>query len=316
MTACVIVLLALAFLRPTAVVHASPSAAREASRPLLPPSIAQPAGSSSYRRMIAAFRRSVGAPPVSILAVLDARSRAAATCIVRTGQDTDLHAPRKSLACAHAVSWALAARGAGESLMATDAVAGSARVEVMRFAESPFHSLALADPTQTQMGFGASSGSSPSADTRFAVAIDVTGGHYADRDATSRLMAWPASGWRINGSTSAGQEWPDPVTACGLSVAGPAMWFARPGSSSRLVVTGLRLTTADGHRVATSWCRLSSTTRAFTDPQASSTARGWLSWMNAVVVLPSAQLDGTYVLSAHVDGHLVHRHFTAVPSSP
>ena len=254
---CVILATALLVVTPHAEARPAPTTTSATERSsYVAPVVRQPGWTTTYPTMINRMRRAMGAPPVHVIASLNARSRAAAKCITKTGQGTNLHSPSRSAACNHAVSWALAARGASESLMATSATVGSARREMMRFGSAPFHSLALADPRQTQMGFGTYHGSSPNPNTAFTVSVDVTGGAYSSRGSTAPIMAWPAAGWSVAGTTKQGEEWPDPLSLCGWKSAGPAMWFARPSSSTATIATGLTLRDSSGHAVKTRWCRV------------------------------------------------------------
>jgi hypothetical protein len=292
--------------------HAAAQQAPASAAYPLPRTVVQPGWNATYAQVINRMRAATGAGPVHIVTTLNARSRAAAVCIGKTGQDTDLHNPSRTAACNHATSWMLASRGASESLMATSPTSGSPRTEMMKFGSAPFHSLALADPRQTQMGFGTYFGSSPNPDTRFAVSVDVTGGAYGAGVQTAPIMAWPAAGWSVAGTTHKGDEWPDPLDLCGWKTAGPAMWFARPSSSSATVAQGLTLKDSSGHTVKTRWCRITAGTASFTDPNARGTAKGWLTWMNAEIVFPSVSLKGQYTFTARVNGHPVKLPFRAV----
>ena len=293
----------------TAIIVVTPHA--EARPAYLPPAVAQPGSTASYPQMINRMRQAMGAAPVHVVGALNARSRAAAKCITRTGQETDLHNPSKAADCNHAVSWALASRGAGESLMAIGAKVGSPKHQMMQFGSAPFHSLALADPWQTQMGFGTYYGTSPNPHTAFTVSVDVTGGAYGSRGPTAPIMAWPATGWSVTGTTKRGAEWPDPLSLCGWRSAGPAMWFARPSSSTATIATGLSLKDSSGHGVKTRWCRITAARANFSDATARATAKGWLNRMNAEIIFPSVSLRGHYTLTAHVNGHPVKLSFKA-----
>jgi hypothetical protein len=273
--------------------------------------VGQPGSGASYPEMIDAMRRAVGANSIHIVASLNVRSRAAAKCITKTGQNTDLHHPSRAAACAHAVAWSTASRGASEALMSTSSRVGSPLQEMMRFGEAPFHSLALADPTQTQMGYGFFSGKSPNPVTKFTVSVNVTGGRYSAGRPSAPIMAWPPSGWSVSGTTVAGSEWPDPVDLCGWSSGGPAIWFARPGAIEATAASHLVLRNAAGRSVHVRWCLIDAESANFRDPNAAATARGWLRWMNAEILIPSTPLKGQYALSARVNGHPVTLPFTA-----
>jgi hypothetical protein len=272
--------------------------------------VKQPGWGASYSQLINAIRRGVGTQPVQVVAALTARSHAAAECITKTGQTTDLHNLSKSAACAHAVSWPTANRGASESLITTSSVVGSPRLEMMTFGAAPFHSLALADPRQTQMGFGAFAGSSPSPSTHFTVAVNVTGGHYTAHGTATPVMAWPPAGWSVPGTTSAGAEWPDPLSACGWSKGGSAIWFARPGEATATSAQDLVLKDSTGRQVSVHWCRVTNHS-SFADVQETSVAHSWLNEMNAEILIPSVALKGHYILGARVNGHSVTLPFTA-----
>jgi len=89
------------------------------------------------------------------------------------------------------------------------------------------------------------------------------------------------------------------------------MWFARPSSSGDTIAQGLTLKDSSGHTVKTHWCRITASSATFADPNARSTANGWLTWMNAEIVFPSVSLKGRYTLTARVNGHPVKLPFNA-----
>ena len=58
--------------------------------------------------------------------------------------------------------------------------------------------------------------------------------------------------------------------------------------------------------------RISASSVHFADPQATGTAKGWLSYMNAVIVLPDISLKGHYTVTARVNHRPVKLGFLAV----
>ena len=266
------------------------------------PVIAPPAASAHWTEVVDVMRLSAGVLPVDQSADGARYALAAAKCLSHSGQAGNPHTLDPSLDCGPGVDVLAAQRGAAGSLIAFAPEPLMPRQMLEHMADAPFHAMALFDPALLTVDYAdAYDPSSPGGRNAFTTAIWVHGLRRASQKPFVGTVMWPAAGWPVDGSMSAGDEWPSPLWQCGLQQSGPPIWMAHPVTGVPPVLTNLRLVGPDSQVVPL--CTYTAGEMTTGDPEAVSVGASYMRRMAAVMLVPTLPLAvGEWRLSGSMDG--------------